>query len=118
MLLVRMAIINQFSAPCKGHGVSIYEHTANQLEEAGSKKAKPPMVTPSAGIHLWAVCKKGSAHDPPPENVATGRDAVGIPERRRARAYIYAPEPLLCLCSRAGHGSVREPLLGHSQQTL
>jgi hypothetical protein len=29
-----------------------------QAEEAGIKKAKPPIETPSAGIRLWAVSQR------------------------------------------------------------
>jgi hypothetical protein len=57
-----------------------------QAEEAGIKKAKPHIETPSAGIRRWAVFERGSAHEPPPENVGSGRDAVGILDRRRVRA--------------------------------
>ncbi len=41
---------------------------------------------PSVGIRLWAVFKRGPAHEPPPENVASARDVVGILGRRRVRA--------------------------------
>ena len=51
-----------------------------QADGAGSKKAKPPIETPSVGIRLWAVFKEGSAHDPPPENVGRERDVVEVPE--------------------------------------
>ena len=57
-----------------------------QADEAGIRKAKPQIETPSVGIRLWAVFKRGSAHEPPPENVASERDVVGILDRRRARA--------------------------------
>jgi hypothetical protein len=43
---------------------------------------------------------KGSAHEPPPENAGRERDAVGILNHRRVRAYIYAPEPPLGMRSR------------------
>ncbi len=42
--------------------------------------------TPSEEIRLWAVFPRGSAHEPPPENVASGRDVVGMLDRRRVRA--------------------------------
>ncbi len=42
--------------------------------------------TPSVGIRLWAVLQRGSAHEPPPENVGRERDAVGMRDRRRVRA--------------------------------
>jgi hypothetical protein len=45
----------------------------------------------SEGVRLWAVLKKGSAHDPPPENVESGCDIVGMPDRRRARAQRLRP---------------------------
>jgi hypothetical protein len=82
-----------------------------QAEEAGIRKAKPPVETPSEGIRLWAVFKRvrpmnrlrrtseGNATLP----AAPLRVGVGIPERRRARAYVYSPEPPLCICSRARH---------------
>ena len=73
-----------------------------QADEAGIRKAKPPIETPSVGIRRWAVFQKGLTHEPPPENLGRERDVVGIPERQRARAYVYAPEPPLCICSRAG----------------
>jgi hypothetical protein len=57
-----------------------------QAEEAGIRKAQLPIETPSVGIRLWAVFQQGSAHEPPPENAGSGRDAVGILDRRRARA--------------------------------
>jgi hypothetical protein len=41
---------------------------------------------PTEGIRLWAVFEDGSAHEPPPENVGSGRDVVGILNRRRVRA--------------------------------
>jgi hypothetical protein len=71
-----------------------------QAEEAGIKKAKPQIETPSAGIRLWAVSQRGSAHEPPPENPGSGRDVVGMLDSRQVRAYIYAPEPPLCACLR------------------
>jgi hypothetical protein len=37
-------------------------------------------------IRLWAVFKKGPAHDPLPENPGTGREVVGIFELRGGRA--------------------------------
>jgi hypothetical protein len=73
-------------------------------DEAGIRKAQPPIETPSAGkgpqtrciafgnpIRLWAVFQRGSAHEPPPENVASARDAVGILDRRRVRAQRLRP---------------------------
>jgi hypothetical protein len=54
-----------------------------QAEEAGSKKAKPQIETLSEAIRLWAVFKRGSAHDPPPGNRASERGEVGVLERRR-----------------------------------
>ncbi len=54
-------------------------------DEAASKKAKPPIETPSVGIRRWAVCEKGSARDPPPEDVGRERDVVGILDWRRVR---------------------------------
>ena len=57
-----------------------------QAEEAGIKKAKPPIETPSVEIRLWAVCQRGSAHEPPPENVTSARDVAGMLDRRRVRA--------------------------------
>jgi hypothetical protein len=42
--------------------------------------------TPSVGIRRWAVCKRDSAHEPPPENVASACDVVGMLDWRRARA--------------------------------
>jgi hypothetical protein len=98
-------------------------------DEAGIRKAKPQIETPSVGIRRWAVFKRGSAHEPPPENIARERD-VARPQARRAAVRpgcasglgsrsegeharsIYTPEPPLCTCSRAGHRSVREPLFG------
>jgi len=44
-----------------------------QAEEAGIKKAKPQIQTPTVGIRPWAVFQRGSAHEPPPENVASER---------------------------------------------
>ena len=58
-----------------------------QADEAGIKKAKPHSETPSAGIRLWAVFQKGSAHEPPPENLASEREVNGVLEPRRARAW-------------------------------
>jgi hypothetical protein len=52
-------------------------------DEAGIKKARPEIETPSAGIRLWAVCKKGSAHEPPPENVASARAVARSAAARR-----------------------------------
>ncbi len=84
-----------------------------QAEEAGIKKAKPQIETPSAGIRLWAVFPRGSAHEPPPENVPSARD-VARPQARRAAVRpgcasglgcgtgggyvrsVYTPEPPLC----------------------
>ncbi len=83
-----------------------------QAEEAGGKKAKPDgtmegwntgilecwvargipspsfhrSTIPTEGIRLWAVFQRGSAHDPPPENVGSERDVVGMLDRRRVRA--------------------------------
>ena len=37
-----------------------------QAEEAGIRKAKPPIEMPSVGIRLWAVFQRGSAHEPQP----------------------------------------------------
>jgi hypothetical protein len=54
-----------------------------QAEEAGIRKAKPQIEIPSIGIRRWAVFKRGSAHEPPPENVGRERDAVGILGWRR-----------------------------------
>jgi hypothetical protein len=80
-------------------------------DEAGIRKAQPQIETPSVGIRLWAVCKRGSAHAPPPENVGRERD-VARPQARRAAVRpgctsglgcwtrgasvrsVYAPEPL------------------------
>jgi len=73
-----------------------------QAVEAGIRKAKPPIETASAGIRRWAVFQKGSAHEPPPENVGRERDVVGMLDPRRVRAYVRAAEPPLCICSRAG----------------
>jgi hypothetical protein len=42
--------------------------------------------TPSVGIRPWAVCKRGSAHEPPPENVASACGVVGTLNRRQVRA--------------------------------
>ena len=53
-----------------------------QADGAGIKKAKPQIETPSVGIRLGAVFQRGSAHEPPPENVASARDVVGILDRR------------------------------------
>jgi hypothetical protein len=60
-------------------------------DEAGIRKAKPPIEAPSVGSHLWAVWKRGSAHAPPPENVASAHDIVGMLDRRRVRAYRLRP---------------------------
>ncbi len=57
-----------------------------RADGAGIKKAKPQIETPSVGIRLWAVFQRGSAHEPPPENVASGRDVVGMLDRRPVRA--------------------------------
>jgi hypothetical protein len=35
-------------------------------DEAGIRKAKPPIETPSVGIRSWAVFQRGSAHEPSP----------------------------------------------------
>ena len=35
-----------------------------QADEAGIRKAQPPIETPSVGIRLGAVFKNGSAHEP------------------------------------------------------
>ncbi len=59
--------------------------------------------TPSVGIRLWAVCKRGSAHEPPPENVASARDVVlGCRTGGGYVRSVYAPEPPVWACSRAG----------------
>jgi hypothetical protein len=42
-------------------------------------------------IRLWAVFTRGSAHEPPPENVGSGRDVVGMLDRRRVRAQRLHP---------------------------
>jgi hypothetical protein len=81
-------------------------------DEAGIRKAKPQIETPSVGkgpqtrciafgkgshrrngaggdpnpIRLWAVLKRGSAHEPPPQNVASACDVGGMLDRRRVRA--------------------------------
>ena len=60
-----------------------------QAEEAGVRKAKPHIKTPSTGkgpqtrciafgnpIRRWAVFSKGSAREPPPENAASEREGV------------------------------------------
>ncbi len=54
-------------------------------EEAGSKKAKPCIETPSAGIRLWAVSQRASAQEPQPfvralhgERLCRSQ-AVGVP---------------------------------------
>ncbi len=57
-----------------------------QADEAGIKKAQPQIETASVGIRLWAVFQRGSAHEPPPENVASERDVVGMLDWRWARA--------------------------------
>jgi hypothetical protein len=83
-----------------------------QAEEAGTRKAKPQIETPSVGkgpqtrhiafgkgshrrnraggdpnpIRVWAVFQRGSAHEPPPENEASGRDVIGMLDRRSVRA--------------------------------
>jgi hypothetical protein len=70
-----------------------------QAEEAGTRKAKPQIETPSVGkgpqtrhiafgnpIRVWAVFQRGSAHEPPPENDASGRDVIGMPDPRSVRA--------------------------------
>jgi len=62
-----------------------------QAEGAGIKKAEPPIETLSAGIRLWAVFQRGSAHEPPPENVARGRDAIEMLGRRQVRAQRLRP---------------------------
>ncbi len=51
-------------------------------------------LTASVGIRLWAVFKEGSAHEPPPENVASERDAVEILDYGEHVRNVYAPEPL------------------------
>ena len=50
--------------------------------------------TPSVGIRLWAVFKRGSAHEPPPENVASASDVVGSGTGGGYVRSVYAPEPL------------------------
>jgi hypothetical protein len=47
--------------------------------------------TGSVGIRPWAVLKRGSAHEPPPENVGREGDVVGMLDRRRARAWRLRP---------------------------
>jgi hypothetical protein len=42
--------------------------------------------TPSVGIRRWAVFQRGSAHEPPPEDVGRGRDVVGMLDWRSERA--------------------------------
>ncbi len=37
-------------------------------------------------IRLWAVFQRSSAHEPPPENVASARDVVGMRDPRQVRA--------------------------------
>ncbi len=53
-----------------------------QAEEAGIKKAKPPIETPSAGIRLWAVFQRGSAHEPLPKNLGSEREVSGVLDQR------------------------------------
>ncbi len=83
-----------------------------QADEAGIGKAKAQIETPSVGmgpqtryiafgkgshrrnraggdpnpIRRWAVFQRGSAHEPPPENLGSERDVVGMLDRRRLRA--------------------------------
>jgi hypothetical protein len=82
------------------------------VDEAGIRKAEPQIETPSVGVRLWAVFQRGSAHEPPPENVGRERD-VARPQARRAAVRpgcasglgcwtsagyvrgVYAPEPPL-----------------------
>jgi hypothetical protein len=87
---------------------SLRESTLKQVWACHPAACGPWLPVNSLGICRWAVLQKGSAHEPPPENVGRERDAVGILDRRRAHAYVYTPEPPLGLCSRARHGSVRE----------
>ena len=57
-----------------------------QADEAGIRKAKPQIGTPFVGIRLWAVFKRGSAHEPPPENLGSEREVNGVLDPRWARA--------------------------------
>ncbi len=66
-----------------------------RADGAGIKKAKPQIETPSVGIRLGAVFQRGSAHEPPPENVASARAVVGMLDRRRCVRSVYTPEPPL-----------------------
>ncbi len=40
-------------------------------------------------IRLWAVFSRGSAHEPPPENVASARDAVGSLTTAGRRGWLF-----------------------------
>jgi hypothetical protein len=57
-----------------------------QADEERIKKGLAVVETPSEGIRLWAVFKKGPVHGPLPENPGTGRAVVGILELRPGRA--------------------------------
>ena len=47
--------------------------------------------SPSEGIRLWAVFKRGSAHDPLSENRVQEHNVIGILDLRGGRA--YGPRP-------------------------
>jgi hypothetical protein len=47
--------------------------------------------TPSVGIRRWAVWKRGSAHEPPPENLGSRGAVVGILESRSRGAQRVLP---------------------------
>jgi hypothetical protein len=64
-----------------------------QADEAGIRKAEPrigllPQSLPPRrrGNPPMGRLQKGSAHEPPPENVGSGRDIVGMLDRRQVRA--------------------------------
>ncbi len=65
------------------------DHTCPEGEETGHQRMKPesrrrsPNQTPSAGIRPWAVFQRGSAHEPPPDNVASARDVARSAAARR-----------------------------------
>ena len=79
-----------------------------QAGEAGIRKAKPPIETPSVGIRLWAVCKRVRPMNRLRRTSQVHATLLGCATGGGCVRIVYAPEPPLCICSRVRHGSVRE----------
>jgi hypothetical protein len=89
-----------------------------QADEAGSKKAKPPIETPSAGIRRWAVFKRVRLMSRLRRTSEGNATWLGCWTGGGYVRSVYVPEPPLCICSRAGRGSVREVSCRRSKEVL